>query len=87
MTTYMLTRLIRRDHMELNWTMVQLNCDVFSAHEPEKNQLLGIMIVKMRLECCSYGWVIIAYIISSVAFKLSSCVNKCRRVKYILKPI
>lgn len=42
MTTYMLTQLIRRDYVELNWMMVQLNCDVFSAHEPEKTNHLAL---------------------------------------------
>lgn len=39
MTTYMLTQLMRRDYMELNWMMVQSNCDMFSAHEPEKQTI------------------------------------------------
>lgn len=37
MTTYMLTKLMKKDYMKLNWTTVQLNCEVCSVNtEQEK---------------------------------------------------
>lgn len=32
--------------MELNWTIVQLNCNVFILYTSQKNKQPGIMIVK-----------------------------------------
>lgn len=83
MTTYMLTQLIKWNYAVLNWTIVQLNCDMYSAHEPENKQP-GIMIVQRRLECrCVYY--INVYSISISGFQTILMCYKHINICYIVE--